>query len=115
MSTRFYESSYSGANNSCVEVAHRSDAVLIQDSKYTGNRSSQPRIRVARSEWPSVLDLAVSRRSGRVGDLTVDVASDGSSILTGPSEAGDKVTLHYTPTEWDAFAKGVVDGEFDRS
>ncbi|MEV5394473.1 DUF397 domain-containing protein [Nocardia farcinica] len=109
----FFKSSYSEATSGCVEVAHRGDHVLVQDSKYTGDRAAQPRIQVARSEWPSVLDLAVSRRSGRVGDLTVDVASDGSSILTGPSEAGDKVTLHYTPAEWDAFAKGVVDGEFD--
>lgn len=108
MSTPFFKSTFSGGDQTCVEVAHRSSAVLIRDSKYPNNTS--PIITVPAEHWAMVLDLALGKNSGPVADvLTVTVDQDGCATLSSES-----VTLVYNADEWDAFAKGVADGQFDR-
>ena len=108
MSTSWFKSTYSGSEKTCVEVSRRSDAVLIRDSKYVGPEAEQPIITVPSAEWPVFLDLALSAVSGTVGArLSVAVHADRSAeVADGTSR------LVYNADEWDAFAKGVADGQF---
>lgn len=58
-----------------------------------------------------MLDLVSSGNSGRVGDqLTVSVFEDGSATLLDAKG----IALEYNTAEWDAFTKGVANGEFTR-
>ncbi|WP_067573861.1 DUF397 domain-containing protein [Nocardia acidivorans] len=109
MSTEFFKSTYSGANQSCVEIAHRSDVVLIRDSKYVGPDEIRPVVAVPASHWTEFLDLARGGNSARLGELAMTVHDDG-----GASIAGRGQTLNYTAAEWDAFLKGIVDQQFRR-
>lgn len=109
MSTTFFKSTYSGANNSCVEVAHRPDSVLIRDSKYTGPEAERPIVSVSPDVWSTFLRYVVSADSAELDDVAITVHSDGAAMISGQGQ-----TLMYTPAEWDAFIKGVADGEFDR-
>ncbi|MFE3196296.1 DUF397 domain-containing protein [Nocardia sp. NPDC059240] len=111
MSERFYKSTYSGSNQACVEISHRRDEVLIRDSKYTGPADLEPILTVPADAWSAVLDLAMSMTSGEIdGELTITVHPDGGATIAGQ----DGVTLDYRADEWDAFAKGVAAGQFDR-
>lgn len=106
-------STYSGTNGGqCVEVAVRDADVLIRDSKYlrdpANDPHAQPVISVPVDLWLRVLDLALSTMSGAVdGVLSIVVQADGSAAV----RSGD-VALSFTPAEWDAFVKGIADGEF---
>ncbi|MFE2961440.1 DUF397 domain-containing protein [Nocardia tengchongensis] len=109
--TNFRKSTFSSTDHTCVEVAYRADCVLIRDSKYTGPSESEPILTVSPDLWPSFLDLVLGGSGGRIGDqLSVNVFTDGSASLANPAN----VTLEYTAAEWDAFVKGVANGEFDR-
>lgn len=109
MSAHFYKSTYSGSNGTCVEVARGSAVVLIRDSKYTGPVHSQPILTVPEECWAGFLERARSRTSGRVGELlTVAVHTEGGATLSD----GQGVMLEYNADEWDAFIKGVADGQF---
>ncbi|WP_154789863.1 DUF397 domain-containing protein [Nocardia aurantiaca] len=111
MSAEFFKSTFSGGDGTCVEVAHRADRVLIRDSKYTGPSHDQPTLAIARDLWPAFLNLVLSANSGRIGEqLSVNVFADGCATLAGPQG----VTLEYDAAEWDAFTKGVANGEFSR-
>ncbi|MQY24336.1 DUF397 domain-containing protein [Nocardia macrotermitis] len=110
MTTEFYKSTYSGANNSCVEISHRANVVLIRDSKYTGPTASQPIVSIPAERWTEFTALALTGTSARLDNIAVlDVQNDGSASVTGPAHA-----LSYRPDEWDAFMKGIADGQFDR-
>ncbi|MBB5914184.1 hypothetical protein BJY24_003051 [Nocardia transvalensis] len=110
MSTSFFKSTFSGSDQTCVEVAHRTDTVLIRDSKYTGPVHEQPTVSVPASDWPAFLDLVLSLRSGKPGGaVEIALHPDGGATIVGEGAA-----LVYNADEWDAFAKGVADGEFDR-
>lgn len=103
------KSSFSRSSSNCVEIAQHSDTVLIRDSKYTGLTADQPIISISAAAWPVLLDLALTMSSGTVRDtVTVTMHSDGGATLR--DDRG--VELAYTPAEWDAFAKGVADGQF---
>ncbi|WP_280233846.1 DUF397 domain-containing protein [Nocardia cyriacigeorgica] len=111
-STGWYKSTFSGSDKTCVEVAHRTTTVLIRDSKYTGPTSTQPIIEVPTTHWRQLLDLALAHTPGTLpGILTLTVDPDCHATLTTPS--GTELT--YTPAEWDAFTKGIADGQFDFS
>src|SRR2546428_570562 len=100
MSTTWFKSTFSGGEQACVAVAHRSDAVLIRDTKL-GNDS--PIISVPPAQWQAVLDIALSKSSGAVDALTVSLQENGGATVS--NCAG--IELTYTADEWDAFAKGV--------
>ncbi|ATL70257.1 DUF397 domain-containing protein [Nocardia terpenica] len=105
----WFKSTYSKDATSCVEVRFAEDLVLVRDSKYTGPADKQPIVSLSAAQWPVVLDLALSGKSGTVDTITVTVlADDGATI------AGTDATLTYNADEWDAFVKGVADGQFDR-
>ncbi len=111
MSSNFFKSTFSGGDQTCVEIAHTSDSALIRDSKYTGPARNQPIISVPADHWSAVLKLALNRESGTLSNvLTVTVDGDGSATL----DNLQGVQLVYQTDEWDAFAKGVADGQFDR-
>lgn len=69
------------------------------------------------SETPSgqMLRWRKSSYSGNQGGNCVEVAElpDGGTAVR-DSKNPDGPTLHFTPSEWDAFTAGVKDGEFDR-
>lgn len=109
MSIEFFKSTYSGANQSCVEIAHYAEVVLIRDSKYVGPDEIRPLVTVPAARWTQFLELVRRGDTVQLGDLTVTVNDDG-----GASIAGSGHTLDYTTEEWDAFLKGVVDRQFDR-
>jgi hypothetical protein len=104
------EPSFSKDSNGCFEVARLGDAVLVRDSKYSGPAADQPVIAVAVQDWPTLLNRALAQSSGPVNDaVSVALHEDGAATLTSADEE-----LSYTPAEWDAFAKGVADGQFTR-
>ncbi|WP_330233682.1 DUF397 domain-containing protein [Nocardia sp. NBC_00508] len=110
MSTAWFKSTFSGSETSCVEVAHRTDTVLIRDSKYTGPAAEQPVVSVSPAMWPAFLDLALSANSGTLDEgVTVSLHQDGGATISAQG-----VALLYNADEWDAFTKGVADGQFDR-
>jgi hypothetical protein len=110
VSTTWFKSTYSGEAGTCVEVFHRSDAVLIRDSKYTGPADEQPIISVPPAIWPTFLDLALSANSGTLDEgVTISLHRDGGATISAQG-----VALLYNADEWDAFTKGVADGQFDR-
>ncbi|WP_067682404.1 DUF397 domain-containing protein [Nocardia miyunensis] len=109
-SEHWFKSSRSNGNQSCVEVCFDDGAVLIRDSKYTGPAVDQPIIPVSIEDWPAILELALNRCSGAVRDtLTIAVDLEGGAVVR--NEQG--VDLSFTADEWDAFAKGVAEGQFD--
>lgn len=109
MTITWYKSTFSGSEATCVEVAHQADTVLIRDSKYPTPEAS-PIVSVLSASWPAFLDLVLSGNSGEVGrGVTVAVNSEGGVVISGAGNA-----LTYTAAEWDAFAKGIADGQFDR-
>ncbi|TLG03326.1 DUF397 domain-containing protein [Nocardia cyriacigeorgica] len=108
----WFKSTFSGTEAACVEVAFRPNTVLIRDSKYTGPAADQPIIEVPTTHWRQFLDQCLSGNPATIpGILTLAVHLDGSATFTTP--AGTE--LAYTPAEWDAFVKGVADGQFDPS
>ncbi|WP_280318023.1 DUF397 domain-containing protein [Nocardia wallacei] len=109
MITEFFKSTYSGANQSCVEIAHRADVVLVRDSKYVGPAETQPVVAIPATRWGQFLEVALSGRSAELGELELTVHDDGGASIADPDH-----TLSYTPDEWDAFLKAVVDRQFDR-
>ncbi|MCM6778590.1 DUF397 domain-containing protein [Nocardia sp. CDC159] len=110
MHTEWYKSTFSGEAQTCVEIAHRSAAVLIRDSKYSGSAAGQPIISVTLRDWEPFLCLALANSSGTLGHgLGVTVNVNGSATIKTRT-----VTLTYTAEEWDAFRKGIADGQFSR-
>ncbi|WP_406279121.1 DUF397 domain-containing protein [Nocardia sp. NBC_00881] len=107
-------STFSGNNGgACVEVKIDGDKVLVRDTKFRRNPANtsetQPQIEIPAGLWPEVCNRAVSMTSFKVGDaLTVTIHADGAATFSGPD-----ADLNYTPDEVDAFAKGVIDGQFD--
>ncbi|GHA71686.1 hypothetical protein GCM10010372_83290 [Streptomyces tauricus] len=54
---RWFKSSYSGSGGgNCVEVAAKSDAVFVRDSKVVGDG---PVLRVRRGQWGAFIAFAV--------------------------------------------------------
>ncbi|TLF74433.1 DUF397 domain-containing protein [Nocardia cyriacigeorgica] len=112
MRADWFKSTFSGGEGACVEVAHRATTVLIRDSKYTGPATDQPIIEVPTSHWRRFLDDCLSGNPTTIpGILTLAIHPDGSATLATP----EGTELAYTPAEWDAFVKGIADGQFDRS
>ncbi|MGX1811678.1 DUF397 domain-containing protein [Nocardia sp. NPDC055321] len=109
MRTNFFKSTFSGGDQTCVEVAHHSDAVRIRDSKYTGPAGDQPIVSIPPALWPDLLGLVLSGESGVVGSARITVSVEGSAVIACPG-----TILAYEADEWDAFTKGVADGQFDR-
>ncbi|MEG8177108.1 DUF397 domain-containing protein [Nocardia terpenica] len=105
----FYKSTFSGADKTCVEIAHLDDAVLIRDSKYTGPANEQPIVSLPSAHWPTMLELTLSGKSGQVDSVTVTVHPAGGVTIADKGAA-----LIYDADEWDAFRKGVADGQFHR-
>ena len=108
----WFKSSRSNDGTNCVEIKISDQSVSIRDSKYLRDPANDPRaqpvISVPVELWSQVLDLALSAGSGTVGGaLAIVVEDDGSA-----SVRSGEVTLVYTADEWDAFVKGVADGEF---
>ncbi|MQY23149.1 hypothetical protein NRB20_62760 [Nocardia sp. RB20] len=91
-----------------MEVALGVDHVRIRDSKYDGDPAAQPIVSVASADWQAVLDLVLSGNSGEVDGVCITLASAGGASITATG-----VALEYNAAEWDAFAKGVADGQFD--
>ncbi|NNH71881.1 DUF397 domain-containing protein [Nocardia uniformis] len=111
MRVAWFKSTFSSAEKTCVEVAFRDDVVLIRDSKYAGRVQCQPIISVSNGQWSGVLELVLSGAAGRVDQvLTVGLGDDGSAALVD----SHGTELLFNAAEWDAFAKGVANGQFDR-
>lgn len=109
MSTTWFKSTFSGEAQTCVEVSDQCDSVLIRDSKFAEGES--PIITIPAQYWPVVLNLALNGESGEVADmLAITVDHDGGATL-----CSGGIELVYNADEWDAFAKGVADGQFDRT
>lgn len=109
MTTEFFKSTYSGANQSCVEIAHRDEVVLVRDSKYVGPAELQPVVRIPATHWTQFLEIALGGNSAQLGELALTMHHNGGASIADRSH-----TLSYTPDEWDAFLKAVADRQFDR-
>lgn len=100
-----------GNGGNCVEVKAEGPFVLIRDSKYLRDPSNavemQPIIAITAAQWREFLDV-VAGRSAAASEPVFTVHADGAATL----ETAD-LTLEYTRDEWEAFALGVIEGEFD--
>ncbi|MEV4129695.1 DUF397 domain-containing protein [Nocardia sp. NPDC049707] len=107
----WFKSSFSGSEHTCVEVKFDAERVLIRDSKYTGPVDDQPVVYVLSAQWPVFLDLVLSAKSDELGEgVAISLHRDGGATISGQG-----VELVYNADEWDAFAKGIADGQFNRS
>lgn len=62
------------------------------------------------------VEVGVWRKSGysTSNGSCVEIAGEDTGVAVRDTKLGeDSPVLHYTPAEWDAFIKGVKDGEFD--
>lgn len=113
----FFKSSFSNDGPNCVEVKFDNGRVLIRDSKqnaaYVNAPDEQPAIVSPAAQWAAVLDFTLAAESGQIGSLAIVLHNDGGADLRGMTQDGNAVTLTYTPNEFDAFTKGVANGEFD--
>ncbi|MFR9770074.1 DUF397 domain-containing protein [Nocardia sp. SC052] len=106
-------STFSGNNGgACVEVKIDGDAILVRDTKFRRNPANhgtpQPQIEIPISLWAEVCDRTVGMSSFAVGEtMRVTIHPDGAATFSSPD-----AELDFTPDEMDAFAKGIVDGEF---
>lgn len=105
----WYKSTFSKDANSCVEIAHRAEAVLIRDNKYIGPADDQPIVSVRPDLWSTFLDRAVSTSPAALDDVSLSLHPAGGATVANGSAA-----LVYSADEWDAFTKGIADGQFDR-
>jgi hypothetical protein len=93
------------ANGACVQVAIEEGRVLVRDSK----RPDAEPMSLQRSEWMNTVLSPLM--AGRLPSMVTEV-SDGFEWL-GHTVDGDGQRFLFTREEWEAFDKGVVDGEFD--
>ncbi|MFI5777612.1 DUF397 domain-containing protein [Nocardia sp. NPDC051570] len=108
MRTNWFKSTFSGEAQTCVEISLQRDAVLIRDSKYTGPTATQPIIIVTPTDWQPFLDLALSGTSGRLpSGIMITLDPTGGATIT-----AEAISLTYNAAEWDAFTKGIADGQF---
>lgn len=111
MRSRWFKSSFSGSEHTCVEVRFHGETVQIRDSKYlleSGNDPArQPVIEVPASRWESFLASVVTP----VQETDSAVPSVLRSVFGVSVVAGDD-TLWFTVPEWAAFVAGVEVGEF---
>ena len=108
--TSWFKSTFSKDANSCVEVRFVGELIQVRDSKYLGPEAEQPIITMPATEWATVLDLSWSRTTGAAGvGVSVTVHSDGGAVISSGT-----TRLSYDSDEWDAFTKGVADGQFTR-
>jgi hypothetical protein len=88
---RWRKASFSGNNGACVEVG------LWRKASYSGGYDSRC------VEVSATYDTSISpHKSG-----------EGVLYLMRDSKDPDGPKLAFTTSEWDAFIKGVKDGEFD--
>jgi hypothetical protein len=107
------KSSFSGGANACVEVRFEGDQVLIRDSKYrrdpTSDPSGEPVIAVAAHQWARFCDqLTGAAPAGPSDALIADTAANGTTTLR---PLVDATCLTYTAAEWTAFLNGLHSGE----
>ncbi|MGV9408284.1 DUF397 domain-containing protein [Nocardia sp. NPDC003693] len=107
--TTWFKSKYSKEAGTCVEVRFGVDAARIRDSKYTGPADDQPIVSIPPALWPDLLGLVLSGESGVVGNARITVGIEDGAVIACPG-----ATLTFGADEWDAFTKGVADGQFDR-
>jgi len=108
-------SSFTGNGADCVEVAPGPRAVLVRDTK---NGGLGPILLLETAAWAELLAAARAGRSGASGTVTIArcerrTRHRGAEVVTTWHVTGADRTLHYTDTEWAAFAAGVRAGEFD--
>ncbi|WP_406639070.1 DUF397 domain-containing protein [Amycolatopsis sp. WGS_07] len=97
----FVKSSFSGTNpEQCVGVAYRDRRYLVRN---TAGPDDAEAVEFTIGEWLAFLadvEKGVSRRLG-----------DGYIIANSPP-GGRLVVERFTESEWSAFVKGVLNGEF---
>ncbi|WP_280314334.1 DUF397 domain-containing protein [Nocardia wallacei] len=107
--TEWIKSSRSNGGQACVEVSFHRDTVLIRDSKYRRNPDNDPTlepiIALTNQQWQAFLNT-VTGKPTECAPLQLDTDRFGNITV----RASDDTQLTYTPTEWDAFCRGVVDG-----
>ena len=96
---RWFVSSFSSRDTTCVEVRFPGPRVEIRDTK---DRTG-PVLSVTRAEWTAFLT-----GSGTT-PLAAEPTADGGAVL----HTGGPDRLHFTPAEWTAYRLGVEAGEFD--
>ena len=103
------KASASGGGACCVEVNLLGHEVLVRDTKYSGDPSVQPMLRVSRSEWQAF--LAKTRQAPihyQGTSLMVETRVDGWTVFRSGA-----VRLHFRRDEMAAFLDGVEHHEFD--
>lgn len=106
------KSSFSGQKSACVEVRFDTEEIVsIRDSKYLRNPANHPAdepiLTVSADDWRTFL-AHLTDGSSTPSPISADIDAAGYVTL---SAEGSSVTLTYTPTEWDAFCRGVQAGE----
>jgi hypothetical protein len=105
----WFKSSFSNPSQACVEVKFENNAVCVRDSKDQG---TGPVLTIPAEHWPSLLGEVTGRvPAGSNQAIRITARADGSVDLQ--ALLGTAITLSYTPDEWTAFVKGILDGQFD--
>ena len=99
----------------CVEVSPGPWAVLVRDTKDGG---LGPILVLDRVAWTALQTAAVTRRPGAAGSLRITTGGQRTLHAGTWTDTNWHVTmaglsLHFTDSEWLAFALGVREGEFE--
>ncbi|WP_328391923.1 DUF397 domain-containing protein [Nocardia sp. NBC_00416] len=111
MRSRWFKSSFSGSEHTCVEVRFSGKTAFIRDSKYLmdprNDPAQQPVIELPVSRWEAFLVSVVG--PAQCADPALPRIA---SSAFGVSMTAAETTLLFTVDEWAAFVAGVAIGEF---
>lgn len=106
-------STFSGNNGgACVEIKIEGDTVFVRDTKFRRSAENkniqQPHIEIPIRLWGEVCDRVTGLTSFALGGtVRIEVHAGGAATFSSGT-----VELNFTSDEMDAFAKGIIDGEF---
>ena len=108
-------SSFTSNGSACVEVAPGPRAVRVRDTK---DRGLGPILLLDHAAWAQLRAAAVAGPAGAVGGLSIvhearRTEHAGRTVTTAWHVSCGGRVVHYTESEWAAFAAGVRAGEFE--
>lgn len=110
-------SSFTDNGGSCVEVAPGDRVVRVRDTK---DRGLGPVLLLDHAGWTELRNAAAHGRPGAADGIAITHTEHrtrhaGTEVVTTWHVRTGDHELHFTDTEWTAFAAGVHAGEFASS
>lgn len=101
------------STGTCVGVGIRDQSIVMVDTKAltSSTEDETPSIAFTDEEWNLLLVFLTFDTPASEKSVQISTEENGDVIVAKECEEG----LSFLSDEWDAFRRGVVDGEFDVS